>query len=77
MVGAVLTSAVTVTTSLLQGQQRLRDSTVQRQSKAGAKRSALVGIVPTSTMMNVLRGKRTASTKGHGRRVSKKNKTSK
>ena len=72
MVGAVLTTVVTM--SPLQGLQKLHNSTVQRWSKAGVKHSALVGIVPTSAMRAVLRGKRAASAKGHGRRASKTNK---
>ena len=73
MVGAVLTSAMT--TSSNQGLQILRDSTIQRRSKAGVKRSAPAGIVPTSAMIAVTRGKRATSTKGHGRRTSKRNKS--
>ena len=72
MVGDVRTGAVT--TSPLQGLQRLCNSTVQRWREAGVKRSAPAGIVPTGAMMAVPHGRRAASAKYHGRRASKKNK---
>ena len=73
LVGAVFTS--TVTPPPLQGMGRMRNSTAQRWSDAGAvKRNVLVGENPTNAMMMmaVTRRRRSGSVKGPGRRTTKK-----